>query len=52
MDLLALAVPFFLLLLLIELLVDWRKGSGYYRANDAINGLSAAALSTTINVTP
>ncbi|MBT8086828.1 MAG: sterol desaturase family protein [Gammaproteobacteria bacterium] len=48
MDLIALAVPFFLLALMAELVVDWRKGSGLYRSNDAINSLSAGILSTTI----
>jgi len=48
MDLLALAVPFFLLALLAELVVDRVRGSGLYRANDAINSLSAGTLSTTI----
>ena len=48
MDLIALAVPFFLLALLIELAVDRVRGTGYYRANDAINSLSAGTLSTTI----
>ena len=48
MDLIAIAVPFFLLALVTELIVDWRKGSRYYRSNDAINSLSAGILSTTI----
>ncbi|HEY5642539.1 MAG TPA: sterol desaturase family protein [Woeseiaceae bacterium] len=48
MDLIALAVPFFLLALLLELFVNWRRGSGYYRASDAINSLSAGILSTTL----
>ena len=48
MDLIALAVPFFLLALLVELAVDRRRGTGLYRANDAINSLSAGTLSTTI----
>jgi len=47
MDLLALAVPFFLLALLIELIVDRVRGTGYFRRNDAINSLSAGTLSTT-----
>ena len=47
MDLIALAVPFFLLALLLELIVDRVRGSGLYRANDAINSLSAGTLSTT-----
>jgi sterol desaturase/sphingolipid hydroxylase (fatty acid hydroxylase superfamily) len=45
MDLIALAIPFFLLALLLELAVDrWRR-TGYYRSNDAINSLSAGILS-------
>jgi len=47
MDLIALAVPFFLLALLGELLVDWLRSTGFYRSNDAINSLSAGILSTT-----
>ena len=42
------AVPFFLLALLGELAIDRRRGTGHYRANDAINSLSAGTLSTTI----
>ena len=42
------AVPFFLLALLGELAIDRRRGTGLYRANDAINSLSAGTLSTTI----
>lgn len=48
MDLIALAVPFFLLALLVELIADRVRGTGYFRSNDAINSLSAGALSTTI----
>ena len=49
MDLLALAVPFFLFALLLELAVDgWRK-TGYFRTNDAVNSLSAGTLSTTFD---
>lgn len=47
MDLIAIAVPFFLLALLVELAVDRIRGTGHYRANDAINSLSAGTLSTT-----
>ena len=47
MDLLALAVPFFLLALVVELVVDHVRGTGFYRSNDAINSLSAGTLSTT-----
>lgn len=45
MDLIALAVPFFLLALLLELAFDRLKQTGYYRSNDAINSLSAGILS-------
>jgi alkylglycerol monooxygenase len=48
MDLIALAVPFFLLALLVELAIDRARGTGLYRANDAVNSLSAGTLSTTI----
>ncbi len=47
MDLFALAVPFFLLALLLELVVDRVRGTGYHSTNDAINRLSAGTLSTT-----
>jgi alkylglycerol monooxygenase len=47
MNLIAMAVPFFLLALLAELLIDRWKGTGYYRGNDAINSLSAGILSET-----
>ncbi len=47
MDLIALAVPFFILALLLELIVDRVRRSGLYRANDAINSLSAGTLSST-----
>jgi len=47
MDLIALAVPFFLIALLLELAVDRLRGTGYYRTNDAINSLGAGTLSTT-----
>jgi len=47
MDLLALAVPFFILALIAELIADRLLGSHLYRANDAVNSLSAGMLSTT-----
>jgi alkylglycerol monooxygenase len=47
MNILAMAIPFFLLALIIELGIDrWRK-TGYYRINDALNSLGAGVLSTT-----
>jgi len=45
MNLIALAVPFFLLALLLELAIDRFRRTGYYRSNDAINSLSAGILS-------
>jgi sterol desaturase/sphingolipid hydroxylase (fatty acid hydroxylase superfamily) len=48
MDLLALAVPFFLLAFLVELAVDRVRGTGFIRASDAINSMSAGSLMTTI----
>jgi alkylglycerol monooxygenase len=47
MDLIALAVPFFLLAIVIELIIDKFRGTRLFRANDAINSLSAGILSTT-----
>ena len=47
MDLLALAVPFFLLAILIELSIDRVRGSGLFRSNDAINSLSIGILNST-----
>ncbi|NIL93759.1 MAG: hypothetical protein GTO71_04820 [Woeseiaceae bacterium] len=47
MDLIALAAPFFLLAVLIELIVDKAKGTGFFRANDAINSISAGILDVT-----
>jgi len=50
MDLIALAVPFFILALLAEVAIDRWRGTGYYRLNDAIGSLSAGMLSTTIGL--
>jgi len=47
MDLIALAVPFFLLAIVIELVIDRVRHLGYFRANDAINSLSAGILNGT-----
>lgn len=47
MNLLAIATPFFLLALLVELIVDRSKKTGYYRLSDAINSLSAGTISVT-----
>ena len=48
MDLIALAVPFFLLAIIVEMIVSWHRGTGYYRSNDAINSISAGMLDTTL----
>ncbi len=48
MDLIALAVPFFLAAIVIELIVNRRRKAGYYRSNDAINSISAGMLDTTL----
>ncbi|NOX68692.1 MAG: hypothetical protein GXP15_05855 [Gammaproteobacteria bacterium] len=47
MDLLALAVPFFVLALLLEIAVDRWRGTGHYRLNDAVNSISAGTLMST-----
>jgi len=47
MDLIALAVPFFILALLVEIALDRLKRTQYYRSNDAINSISTGILSTT-----
>jgi sterol desaturase/sphingolipid hydroxylase (fatty acid hydroxylase superfamily) len=44
MDLLAQAGPFFILAVIIELIIDKLRGSGFYRANDAINSISTGIL--------
>ncbi|MEM1261536.1 MAG: sterol desaturase family protein [Pseudomonadota bacterium] len=47
MDLIAYAIPFFLLALLAEIVLDRRRNASFFRFNDAISSLSAGALSTT-----
>ena len=44
MNLIAQAGPFFILAVVIELLIDRLRGSGFYRANDAINSISTGML--------
>ncbi|MDH3352738.1 MAG: hypothetical protein OEM51_14420, partial [Gammaproteobacteria bacterium] len=48
MDLIPIAAPFFLLAILLELGIDRARRSSLFRANDAINSLSAGILSTTL----
>lgn len=47
MNLILYAVPFFLVLIAIELLADRWRGVSHYRVADSINSLSAGVLSTT-----
>jgi alkylglycerol monooxygenase len=47
MDLIVYAIPAFLILLLAEILLDRRRGTGYYRLNDAIASISTGLLSQT-----
>jgi len=47
MDILAIAVPFFVAALLVEMAVDRARGTGYYRISDAVNSISAGTLMTT-----
>lgn len=48
MDLILYAIPAFLVLMLIEIVIDQRRRTGYYRANDAIASLSTGLLSQTM----
>ncbi len=48
MELIARAVPFFLLAILVELGIDRLRGGRLFRGNDAINSLSVGILSTTL----
>jgi alkylglycerol monooxygenase len=45
MNVILYAVPFFFLLIFIELLLEKNKGTDYYRVNDSINSLTAGVLS-------
>lgn len=48
MNLIIFAIPAFMVLLVTEIVVDRKRGTGYYRANDAINSLSTGILSQTM----
>lgn len=45
MSVILFAIPFFLLLIMIELVTDMRRKTGYYRLNDAITSLSIGIVS-------
>ena len=47
MDFILYAVPFFFVLIALELLADCRRGMSNYRVADAINSISTGVLSTT-----
>jgi len=46
MSFLPYAVPFFLLLIVLEIFWGWKKGDNTYRINDCVNSLSLGLLST------
>jgi alkylglycerol monooxygenase len=50
MDYILYAVPFFFVLIALELLADRWRGMSTYRLSDAINSLSAGVLSTTVGL--
>jgi len=45
MNIILYAVPFFFLLIIVELIMEKIKGTNYYRLNDSINSLTAGVLS-------
>lgn len=50
MSVILFAIPFFLLLIILELVVDVRRKTGYYRVNDAITSLSIGILSRMMTI--
>jgi sterol desaturase/sphingolipid hydroxylase (fatty acid hydroxylase superfamily) len=50
MNIILYAVPFFFLLIFIELLLEKNKGTDYYRVNDSINSLTAGVLSRMMGI--
>ncbi|MDF2179683.1 sterol desaturase family protein [Aliiglaciecola sp. CAU 1673] len=50
MSYILIAVPFFFLLIVLELVLEKVRGTQYYRVNDAINSLSAGVLSRVTSV--
>ena len=49
-DLIALAVPFFLLMIVLELVLDRIRGTGYFQLQDALGSLSAGAFNSTTGI--
>ena len=50
MNIILYAVPFFFLLIGLELLLEKIRQTNYYRVNDAINSLSAGVLSRMLDI--
>lgn len=50
MNLILFAIPFFFLLIALELVWDWHKKTNYYRVNDAITSLSLGIVSRVIAI--
>ena len=50
MDLILYAVPGFFILIAIELIYDRKKGSGYYRVNDALTSLATGTINQMVSV--
>ncbi|WP_299976450.1 sterol desaturase family protein [uncultured Pseudoteredinibacter sp.] len=47
MSILSYTTPAFIILMLLEIIYDWRKGTGYYRLNDTVGSLATGVLSQT-----
>lgn len=47
MGILSYTTPAFIILMLLEIIYDWRKGTGYYRLNDTVGSLATGVLSQT-----
>lgn len=50
MNFVVLAIPLFLSLILIELIIDWRKKSNTYQFNDAINSINLGMMSQVLGL--
>jgi alkylglycerol monooxygenase len=50
MNLVAIAAPFFVIAVIVELIIDRIRGSPFYRANDAINSMSTGMLYLSVGI--
>lgn len=50
LNLIVLAIPLFLTLIIIEVIVDWRKRSNTYQFNDAINSINLGMMSQVVGL--